>query len=285
MTERSYTLDRAPLPKLMLVTDAAAIREPREAERIAAAVAGGVGIVQLRDRAAGEAELLERAQLLRRLVPDTLLIVNQRIDVALAAGADGVHLSGNAMPVGRARHLFGQEALIGRSVHSATAAQAVEADGADYLIVGTIYPTATHPGRVPEGPQLLRAIAATSRAPLYAIGGITAANAGVCVRHGAHGVAVIRAIGEALDPEAAARQLMAAVSRGGESSVIEVTINGDRREVEPGKTLAQFLNGLRLEPQMVVVERNGEIVARDRLAETPLVEGDTLEIVQMMAGG
>lgn len=67
--------------------------------------------------------------------------------------------------------------------------------------------------------------------------------------------------------------------------MIEVTINGDRREVAAGQTLAQFLHGLRLEPRMVVVERNGEIVARSRLEETPLAEGDTLEIVQMMAGG
>lgn len=67
--------------------------------------------------------------------------------------------------------------------------------------------------------------------------------------------------------------------------MIEVTINGDRREVEGDQTLAQFLLGLQLEPRMVVVERNGEIVARDRLAETPLAAGDTLEIVQMMAGG
>jgi thiamine biosynthesis protein ThiS len=70
-----------------------------------------------------------------------------------------------------------------------------------------------------------------------------------------------------------------------ETAVIEVTINGDRRRVEPGQTLAQLLCGLRLEPRMVVVERNGEIVARGRLAETPLDDGDTLEIVQMMAGG
>jgi sulfur carrier protein len=67
--------------------------------------------------------------------------------------------------------------------------------------------------------------------------------------------------------------------------VIEVTINGDRRHVEPGQTLEQFLTGRQLEPRMVVIERNGEIVARDRLGETPLVEGDSIEIVQMMAGG
>jgi sulfur carrier protein len=67
--------------------------------------------------------------------------------------------------------------------------------------------------------------------------------------------------------------------------MIEVTINGSRRPVAPDQTLAEFLSELRLEPRMVVVERNGAIVPRDRLAETPLAEGDTLEIVQMMAGG
>jgi len=67
--------------------------------------------------------------------------------------------------------------------------------------------------------------------------------------------------------------------------MIEVTINGDRRQVAAGQTLSEFLSGLRLEPRMVVVERNGAIVARDRLAETPVEKGDNLEIVQMMAGG
>ncbi len=67
--------------------------------------------------------------------------------------------------------------------------------------------------------------------------------------------------------------------------MIEVIINGDRRQVEPGQTLAQYIRRLSLEPRVVVIERNGEIVARDRYAETPLSEGDTLEIVQMMAGG
>jgi thiamine biosynthesis protein ThiS len=67
--------------------------------------------------------------------------------------------------------------------------------------------------------------------------------------------------------------------------MIEVTINGDRRRVEPGQTLAQLLSALCLEPRVVVIERNGEIVARDRLGETTIAAGDTLEIVQMMAGG
>jgi thiamine-phosphate diphosphorylase len=105
----------------------------------------------------------------------------------------------------------GPTALIGRSVHSLPEARAAAAEGADFLIVGTIYPTSTHPGQVPEGPVLLEAVAAAVSLPYYAIGGITAANAAECLRFGAHGVAVIRAIGEADDPERAARELVTAI--------------------------------------------------------------------------
>lgn len=197
----------------MLVTDGAAIREQRGADRIAAAIRGGVGIVQLRDHGASAGELLARAQTLRRLFPETLLLVNDRVDVALAAGADGVQLGAGALPVAAARRLLGAAALVGRSVHAAAEARVAAAEGADFLILGTIYPTATHPGGAPEGPALLKTVAAGLPLPLYAIGGITAANAAGCLRHGAHGVAVIRAISAAPDAEAAARQLRAAIDR------------------------------------------------------------------------
>ena len=197
------------LPRLMLVTDGALLGEPRGAEQIAAVVRGGVGLVQLRDRAVGAAELLARARTLRRLLPETLLLVNDRVDVALAANADGVQLGAGALSVTEARRLMGAAALIGRSVHSLPEALEAEAEGADFLMVGTIYSTATHPDKVPEGTDLLDAVAAALPLPVYAIGGITAANATECIRHGAHGVAVIRAIGDAQDPEMAASQLLA----------------------------------------------------------------------------
>src|SRR2546430_1349226 len=87
------------LPRLMLVTEAAAVGEPQGADRITAAVRGGVGIVQLRDRSVGAADLLARARVLRQLLPATLLLVNDRVDVALAAKADGVQLGTGALPV------------------------------------------------------------------------------------------------------------------------------------------------------------------------------------------
>ncbi len=195
----------------MLVTDAALVSQREGGERIIAAVRGGVGLVQLRDRSASAAELLARAAALRRLLPETLLLVNDRVDVARVAAADGIQLGRGSLPVPAVRHLLGPGALIGRSVHSVAEARAAEAEGADFLIVGTIYPTATHPDRTPEGPMLLQAVAAAVPLPLYAVGGISPANAGECTRHGAHGVAVIRAISEAEDPERAARALIAAL--------------------------------------------------------------------------
>ena len=204
----------SPLPRLMLVTDAARLGDPKGAERLAAAVRGGVGIIQLRDRSASAEELLARAQRLRGAFSETCLLVNDRVDVAMAVEADGVQLGAGSLTVAVARRLMGASALVGRSVHSVPEATAAEAEGANLLIVGTIYPTATHPGKVPEGPELLEAVAAAVRVPFYAIGGITPAHAGDCIAQGAHGVAVIRAIGEAADPERAARDLWLAIEAG-----------------------------------------------------------------------
>jgi thiamine-phosphate pyrophosphorylase len=197
----------------MLVTDAAVIGEQDGVGRITAAVRGGVGILQLRDHGAGARELLARAQALRRCFPETLLLVNDRVDIVLATGATGVQLGEGSLPVSAARGLLGESALIGRSVHAVAEARAAEAEGADFLIVGMIHPSATHPERVPAGPALLEAVAAEVHLPLFAIGGITVSNAAECLRRGAHGIALIRAIEGAPDGEVAARRLLAAMDR------------------------------------------------------------------------
>jgi thiamine-phosphate pyrophosphorylase len=211
--DEETSLGVCPMPRLMLVTDAASAGDATSAQRIEAAVTGGVGIVQLRDRSALAAELFARAQILRKLLPKPLLVVNDRVDVALAVEAAGVQLGTGALPVAEVRRLLGRRALIGRSVHSAAEAVSAEVEGADYLVVGTIYPTDTHSSKAPEGPELLEAVARAVRLPFYAIGGITAGTAGECVRRGAHGVAVIRAITEAADSEQAAHELLAAMYR------------------------------------------------------------------------
>jgi thiamine-phosphate pyrophosphorylase len=146
-----------------------------------------------------------------------LLVMNGGPDLALAAGADGVHLKDESRRAawtalaGDARSRL----RIGRSVHDAAGAQAAEAAGADYLQLGTIYETASHPGEAGRGPELIRTVRSAVASPIVAVGGIDETNAGACMRAGASGVAVISAIGSASDPYAAARRLRAALEDGG----------------------------------------------------------------------
>jgi thiamine-phosphate pyrophosphorylase len=195
----------------MLVTDRRRSRRPL-AEAVAAAVAGGVGLVQLREKDLSPREVWAWAERLRELTRGrALLVINGHADVAVAVGADGVHLGSEGRPVAAARAVVGPERLIGRSVHRVEEAIAAEQEGADYLVVGTIFATASHPDQPPAGLSLLRAVRAAVSLPLFAIGGITAANAPACRAAGAHGVAVIGNILEADDPQAAAAALKQAV--------------------------------------------------------------------------
>jgi thiamine-phosphate pyrophosphorylase len=178
-------------------------------EVLRAALAGGVDVVQLREKAIDDARVTELARAARELcapagVP---LIVNDRPRVALAAGADGVHVGQEDMPVAAVRALLGPELLIGRSTH--TPAQIAAAGDVDYIGVGPVYATPTKPGRAAVGLELVEVAAARTRLPFFAIGGIGAGNVGAVVAAGARRVAVVRAIAEAADPEAAARALRA----------------------------------------------------------------------------
>ena len=182
-------------------------------ERVAAAVRGGANMVQLRDKEASGRELLEMGLQLRNTIEGrALLFVNERVDVALACGADGVQLGEEALPVSAARRVAGEKLLIGRSVHSVEGAVEAEREGADLLVVGTIFATASHPGARPAGVSLLREVASRVRIPFIGIGGIDASNAAQVVGAGAVGVAVIRSVLAASDPEEAARNLRQALS-------------------------------------------------------------------------
>jgi thiamine-phosphate pyrophosphorylase len=170
-----------------------------------AAIRGGVDMVQLRDKDAPDGELLqllERArELTRRLsVP---FVVNDRPDLALLVGADFVHLGQDDLPVGAARR-FGVGA--GLSTHAPADIDAAEAD---YIGVGPVFATPTKPGRPPVGLELVRYAAEHARMPWFAIGGIDGSNAAEVVAAGARRIAVVRAIGDAPDPEGAARELRA----------------------------------------------------------------------------
>ena len=147
-------------------------------ERVAQAVAGGVDLVQLRDKTLASGQLLDlAAAMIKAIGGQAKLIVNGRADVALAAGAHGVQLGEEGLPVAAARMSLGDNSLIGRSVHSLSAAMQAESEGADFLVVGTMYVSRSHPGEEPAGPELMREISGKSRLPLIGIGGVTPENA------------------------------------------------------------------------------------------------------------
>ncbi|SHE77459.1 thiamine phosphate synthase [Streptoalloteichus hindustanus] len=183
-----------------------------------AALAGGVDIVQLRDKADGPLEAAEELAALEVLAEacarhGALLAVNDRADVALAAGADVLHLGQDDLPVPWARKVLGEDVVIGRSTHDAAQAEAAAAEpGVDYFCTGPCWPTPTKPGRPAPGLDLVRHTSAHADRtghdrPWFAIGGIDAARLDEVIAAGADRVVVVRAITEADDPRAAAEHL------------------------------------------------------------------------------
>jgi thiamine biosynthesis protein ThiS len=282
------------IPRLMLVTDRRRSRWPLP-ELVERAVAGGVDAVQLREPDLPAAELLALATTLCDVVDErATLLVNADLGVASALGL-GLHLPEAGIATAEARRRLRAVAMIGRSVHSPLAAAA--ATGADYLIAGNVYPTASHPNRPPIGCEGLARIVAASWAPVLAIGGITAERVPEVIAAGAHGVAVIGAIAAAADPEGAARELRAmliditeeametAPSGTAESASLTIVVNGKPVEIPPETTITDFLTEKGLRPNMVIVELNGTVIARRAFAETWLAAGDQLEVVHAVGGG
>lgn len=167
-------------------------------------------MVQLREKEWPVSQLLPLAQELRQRArkAGVTFVVNDRLDVALAVEADGVHVGQDDLPAPVARPLLRSGMLLGVSSHSVAQARQAQADGADYVAVGSIYPTATKPGFQLVGLELLRQVRPLIHVPLVAIGGITPGNVGEVIRAGADGVAVISALCAAPDPAQAARQFL-----------------------------------------------------------------------------
>jgi len=174
-----------------------------------AATAGGVDIVQLREKRVPDEELASIANATRALCErlGTLLIVNDRPWVAREARADGVHVGQDDIPAADVRELVGPEMLIGVSTHSPEQIDAIDASVVDYIGVGPIHETPTKPGRAAVGLELIRYAAAHAPVPFFAIGGLNADNLGDALDAGATRVCVLRAIADAQDPEAAARAI------------------------------------------------------------------------------
>lgn len=195
---------------LYLVTDRPlSLGRPLE-EIVGAAVDGGVTAVQLREKECSTREFVALARKLRALLaPRGIpLLINDRIDVALAAHADGVHIGQTDMPYPDARRLLGPDALIGLSVETAEQATEAAAWDCDYLGVGPLFATATKPDAAPAwGLGRFTALRTTSRHKLVAIGGLNSSNAAAVTAAGADGIAVVSAICSAPDPRAAAAGL------------------------------------------------------------------------------
>jgi thiamine-phosphate pyrophosphorylase len=200
---------------LYLVTDRR-LASPRSLEDLVrAGLRGGVTAVQLREKECPTREFIDLARALKAILAPAgvPLIVNDRLDVALAACADGVHIGQSDMEYGDARRLLGPQAIIGLSVETPEQAERAASFDVDYLGVGPLFPTPTKTDAAPAwGIEGLGALRRASRHVLVAIGGIHRENAGDVIRAGADGIAVVSAICSAQDPEQAARELRTAIS-------------------------------------------------------------------------
>lgn len=192
--------------RLLLVTDP----RPDLPGRVAAAVQGGVDIVQLRDKHASREELLSLSFELKWICDagDAIFTVNDDPHLAQFSGAAGVHLGQEDGPILEARRILGPDAIVGRSVGSLREALEAVEEGADYLGAGAVYATPTKPEGDVGGLKLIRDLAAADLPiPWFAIGGVTLETAGEVRAAGAHGFAAVRAILDAQDPKAAAQTL------------------------------------------------------------------------------
>ena len=197
-----------------LVTEEALSAGRRSEEIAEAALRAGVRVVQVREKEGSARRALDVAVNLRELTRryGALLLVNDRIDIAIAARADGVHVGQEDLPVDLARRLLGDDALVGLSITDAAQLAARDAAEADYLGVGAVFPTGSKGDAALTGLPLLAAARAATQAPVVAIGGIDAGNAALAIAAGADSVAVISAITQTPDPAGAAESLSAVVA-------------------------------------------------------------------------
>jgi thiamine-phosphate pyrophosphorylase len=178
------------------------------------ALAGGCDVLQLRDHDAADDDLIPAAERFRDACDahDALFVVNDRPEIALHAGADGVHVGQDDLPVAAVRRLVGPDVFIGLSTHSPEQFDAGLASEADYLSVGPVWETPTKSGRPAAGLDYVRYAAAHATKPWFAIGGIDEANIGEVVAAGGRRAVVVRAIRDAQDPRAVASALKSRLS-------------------------------------------------------------------------
>ena len=217
-----YTIEKKLLSKLLrqdkakhiaglyVIIDTRALKGRTHLEAASQVINGGAKIIQLRDKLLTKRELLPIAHELKRLCAeqDVLFLINDYLDIALAADADGLHLGQSDLPIKIARQLLPMDKVLGGSVTTVEQATTVESEGADYIAVGAMYPTRYKETATVVGVERLRQVRQATALPLIAIGGISKDNAAEVIAAGANSVAVISAVLEAESPEEAARQII-----------------------------------------------------------------------------
>lgn len=214
--EASAVRSRLAAAYLYLVTPATPLAGDLD-ELLPRVLEAGVDVVQLREKDTEAGPLLRYCEIVRRRTSEfgALFVVNDRVDVAVASGADGVHLGQDDLPPAEARRQLGPVPLVGLSTHSEAQFLAALAAGADYAAVGPVFATPTKPGRPAVGLDLVGFAADRADRPVFVIGGVDQANLPRVLEAGARRVAVVRAITESADPVAAASLLSAALRPGG----------------------------------------------------------------------
>jgi thiamine-phosphate pyrophosphorylase len=205
----NYSLPSAPL--LLLVTDRTRYGDRSLEDIFVPALSGGVNMIEVRESDMTARDLLGEAERFRKLALGGVpLVIYDRVDVAVASRADGVHITADSLPISAAKHA-GRGMLVGKSVTSVAEAVAAEQAGADYLVVEPVFFSHYAQDRSPLGPTVVRRIKAKVHLPLLAGGGITAGNAHQVIAAGADGVSVTTEIVDADDPRGAARSLQQAM--------------------------------------------------------------------------
>jgi len=184
---------------------------------LTACIAGGVDVVQLRDKVLDARPLLARAKLAAAVCRDhgVPFVLNDRPDLALECAADGVHVGQDDVPAALARRILGPDAIVGLSTHAAAELDAAATEPADYVSVGPVEPTPTKPGRPGTGLEYLRYATRTAARPWFVTGGVTPGTLPAMLEAGARRFVVVRWLTEASDPEAAARALRAMIDEVG----------------------------------------------------------------------
>ncbi len=198
-----------------LITDSRGLSEKEFYERIETACREGIALLQLREKDSSTAELLERGRKIKEIAGhySTPFVIDDRVDIALAVGADGVHVGAVDMPVAIARRLLGPGKIVGATAKTVEAAKKAERDGADYVGVGAIYDTTTHANPVRTSVETLAEIKKAVDIDVFAIGGLRAENLDILKGSGVDGVCVVRYLMQSEDVEGDLKRLKEAVEK------------------------------------------------------------------------